>query len=348
MNTKTVSEILDISLKTLRLYEQYGIIKVKRDSNNYRNYAEEDIKRLRQVKLLRELGIPLKNIKDIFEKSFEDNKVVRELTIQLKAVDNRISELESIRNTLVQSVNDALLTSEDNSNIYFENISKCLDENLENRRKWVDRWNFDSWSKSYDISVRRNINDDLKLFEGYDYVLESLVEKVKESNSTRILDIGCGTCNIYEKLDGNVEFTGIDQSIEMLLVAKRKYGDISLRLGSFLDKPFLENHYDIIISTYAFHHLNDLEKETAVNYMLKYLKPNGKMLIGDLMFESQEEILKKRDDFLSNGRVDLWEIIEDEYYTNIKKLKSYSELLGCSFNYTHLVNFTWLIEIIKP
>lgn len=50
---------------------------------------------------------------------------------------------------------------------------------------------------------------------------------------------------------------------------------------------------------------------------------------------------------LKSNKKDLWNIIKDEYYTNIKEIKDYSESLGCQVKYNHIVNFTWFVEIIK-
>ncbi|GFZ32726.1 MerR family transcriptional regulator [Clostridium zeae] len=347
MNTGNVSKLLDISIKTLRLYEDYGIVVAKRDSNDYRNYNEEDINKLKQAKLLRDLGVPLKNVKYILEEKFLDNKVVRELNVQYKVVEKRLGELESIKNTLLTSINDALVSEEDNSNIYFNNINRCLDNNLKNRKTWIDKWGFDRWAESYDKSVKDILDDKLNLFEKYEYVLEIIAKKIEEQRVSKILDIGCGTCNLYNKLNKNIDYTGMDQSIEMLLKAKEKFPNLKLRLGNFLDRPFEENEFEVITSTYAFHHLNDLEKEIAINYMLKYLKANGKIIIGDLMFENYSERIKKRDSLIQAGRPDLWEEIEDEYYSDIQKLKKYSEILGCKVKYQHIVNLTWIVEIIK-
>jgi putative AdoMet-dependent methyltransferase len=60
MNTKTVCKQLNVSQKALRIYEDLGIIVPKRDENNYRNYGENDLLKLRQLILLKEMGIPFK------------------------------------------------------------------------------------------------------------------------------------------------------------------------------------------------------------------------------------------------------------------------------------------------
>lgn len=345
MNTKSICTELNISPKALRIYEEYGIVVPRRDCNNYRNYNQEDIQKLRQILLLKEMGISLKDIKILLEKRFEDNKMIRGLDLQFKAVENRIIELENIKNTLLESINNAFANNTDND-IYFKKISECLYQNKENRKKWLDKWNFDSWAKSYDTSVQDSNGDELKLFEGYNEVLQAAAKKIAETNCFNILDIGCGTCNLYGELNNtNIDYTGMDQSIEMLLHAKKKFPDIKLRIGNFLDKPFVENEFDVIVSTYAFHHLNTVEKENSINLMIDYLKPEGKIIIADLMFLNETERMKQKNSFISNGREDLWEVIEDEYYTDIEKVKSYAELQRCTVSYKHIVNFTWIIEI---
>lgn len=47
MNTKDVCKKLDITVKSLRIYEQYGIVIPKREENNYRNYSYDDLFKLK-------------------------------------------------------------------------------------------------------------------------------------------------------------------------------------------------------------------------------------------------------------------------------------------------------------
>lgn len=349
MNTKEVCKSLNISPKALRIYEDYGIVVPQRNINNYRNYEDSDIVKLRQIILLKEIGFPLKNIKVLLSREYnEENKIVRGLDLQLKAVENKIYELENIKAALNKSINEVLENPDnDNYDNYFNEIGNCLKENREIRTKWIDKWGFDSWAENYDKSIMDNSNNGLNLFEKYDYVLETVVKKIRENNALKVLDIGCGTGNLINKLDNYIKYTGVDQSIEMLLTAKKKFPNINFRLGNFLDEPFINNEFDMIISTFAFHHLKTIEKEKAVNFMLKYLKPKGRIIIADLMFLNEKHRIEKKEYFINKGREDLWNIVEDEYYTNIERIKKYSELLGCNVKYKHLVNFTWIIEIEK-
>ena len=349
MNTKKICKILNISPKALRIYEDLDILVPKRNENNYRNYSDDDILKLKQVIVLKEMGISLKNIKDILEKEDrEDNKVIRALNVQLKAVNNRINELQNIKITLEKNINEALISKEDTDyEEYFNRINKTLKENQEERLSWLDKWGFDFWADNYDASVGKDITGDLKLFVKYDFVLETLAEMIKNRNIESLLDIGCGTVNLHDKLKENLNYIGMDQSIEMLLQAKVKYPDIKLRLGNFLDEPFSQNEFDAVVSSYAFHHLKKSEKEKAVSLMLEYLKPKGTIIIADLMFLNETERIKQKEYYVNIRRKDLWDIIPDEYYTDIEELKKYAEAIGCRVKFKHIVNFTWIIQIEK-
>lgn len=62
----SVSRDLGISPRTLRYYEQIGLIRSQRpEDSTYRAYEGETVARLRQIVLLRKLRIPLKHIAEI-------------------------------------------------------------------------------------------------------------------------------------------------------------------------------------------------------------------------------------------------------------------------------------------
>lgn len=348
MNTKAVWKQLNISPKALRIYENLGIVTPERSENSYRIYNENDVVKLRQVILLKELGLSLANIKKLLDKEVDEkNDMVRGLGIQLSAVENKIRELENIKLTLKQSINEALSKKDSNCNQYLDNITKCLNENRENSIKWMDKWDFDSWAKRYDDSIKNVLWDELGIFDKYDYVLNTVAGKIVNTNAMKVIDFGCGTANLYDKLNRNIEYIGIDQSIEMLLQAKNKFPNINLRLGNFLDEPIMKDEFDAVISTYAFHHLSKLEKERAINLLLGYLKIGGKVIIADLMFLNEDERIKQKLHYYKNNRKDLWDSVEDEYYTNIEETKKYVERLGCIVNYEHINNFIWILEIMK-
>ena len=131
----------------------------------------------------------------------------------------------------------------------------------------------------------------------------------------------------------------------MLEYVKNKYKNMNVRLGSFLDEPIDKNYADIVVTTFAFHGLNDNEKKRAIKNMMDYLKSKGKIIIVDFMFKNEEEREKYKDKFISKNRLELWEAINKKYYSNVEKLESYLSSLNIKVKSNHIINFTWVMEI---
>src|SRR5690606_5561644 len=70
----------------------------------------------------------------------------------------------------------------------------------------------------------------------------------------------------------------------------------------------LENkHFDYIISTYAMHHLEDEDKIRLINKLESYLSKDGRIIIGDVAFESRNLLEQCKVRFL-----DYWD--DEEIY----------------------------------
>lgn len=98
MTTHEVEEMLSITKKTLIYYENEGLVKPARDSNNYRNYNQEDVSRIKFILLLREMDVTIEEIKQIIndKKSIRDvleNKkdMIKKQHLDLENIDERIN-----------------------------------------------------------------------------------------------------------------------------------------------------------------------------------------------------------------------------------------------------------------
>lgn len=347
MNTKDVCNKLRITSKALRIYEEKGLVVPKRDGNGYRNYHERDLIKLREIVLLKDLGFSLEDIKILISKNIDDeNSFIRSLYFQRQAIKRKIRDLKNVELTLNNSIEDMLNNDRENNIGHLETLEQVLKKNKVNQKNWVDHWSFDTWAKSYDNSVKTSDNDELELFKDYDVVLDKVRSEMDLSDSKKILDLGCGTGNLTGLYSDTHEVHGIDQSLEMLLHCKKKFPSMKLKLGNFLDESYVEGvKFDYIVSTFAFHHLKEQEKEEAIDKMLRSLNPNGKIVIGDLMFLNEGKREEKRKEYMEAQREDLWEVVEDEFYGDVEKIKGYVEFKGLKFQHKHLVNFTWLIVI---
>ena len=61
-----VEALVGITKKNIRFYESEGLLTPRRNSENgYRDYGEADVETLRRIKLLRKLGVPLEEIRQM-------------------------------------------------------------------------------------------------------------------------------------------------------------------------------------------------------------------------------------------------------------------------------------------
>ncbi|WP_027625786.1 MerR family transcriptional regulator [Clostridium lundense] len=75
-----LAHIAGVSTRTLRYYDEIGILKPARiNSSGYRIYGENEVNMLQQILFYKELGISLENIKEIIASpSFDREKALRE------------------------------------------------------------------------------------------------------------------------------------------------------------------------------------------------------------------------------------------------------------------------------
>lgn len=79
MLVKELESLLGITKDNIRYYESEGLIHPRRKDNGYRDYSEEDAERLKKVLVLRKLGVPVAEIRDLFSGT-KDLKDVLEKT----------------------------------------------------------------------------------------------------------------------------------------------------------------------------------------------------------------------------------------------------------------------------
>ncbi len=105
MNIGNAAKQSGVSAKTIRYYESVGLIpKATRARNGYRDYAENDVETLRFIRRARSLGFSVENVAgllDLWRNKGRASAVVKGVALKhIEDVEKRISELESIRDTL--------------------------------------------------------------------------------------------------------------------------------------------------------------------------------------------------------------------------------------------------------
>ena len=97
-----------LSAKTIRYYEDIGLVHPARKSNGYRDYDENDVHRLRLLQLGRSVGFSIDNCRQLLSLINDRGGANKELEArvrkQLGMIDLKIAELTEFRQLLSQLV----------------------------------------------------------------------------------------------------------------------------------------------------------------------------------------------------------------------------------------------------
>lgn len=182
----------------------------------------------------------------------------------------------------------------------------------------TDSTQFDLWADGYDRFVNLSEEENTYPFAGYRKVLGYLFDVIMHKENAVVLDIGFGTGVLTTKLyEHGCTIYGQDFSHRMIEIASMKMPDAHLYEGDFskgLCEPLLKEKYDFIIATYALHHLKDDEKVVFLTQLKKQLKEGGRILIGDITFETRNDLERVRQE-----AGDAWD--EEEYYFVFEEMK---------------------------
>jgi cyclopropane fatty-acyl-phospholipid synthase-like methyltransferase len=143
---------------------------------------------------------------------------------------------------------------------------------------------FDNWAE-------RGYTENYKKRPGYSGLQEKVVETLDPKESQDIVDLGVGTGTTAEIIlsKANCKIYGVDSSEKMLDEARcRLGGAVSYLLSRFQDCSFEEESVDSIVSVLSLHHLTREEKGQLFPRMYSWLKPKGRIILGEIIYSEEE------------------------------------------------------------
>jgi len=102
MRIKDVEDLVGVSKKSIRFYEKEGLILPGRTTDNgYRDYSDEDVARLKRIKLLRKLDMPIREIREILDEQTSLTVAARRHVIYLEGMVENINSAKAICQMLI-------------------------------------------------------------------------------------------------------------------------------------------------------------------------------------------------------------------------------------------------------
>ena len=101
MKINEAEQLLGITKANIRFYEKEGLLTPSRNESGYREYSDADITQLKQIVILRKLGIPVQQIADILDgalplqEALENN--IASLNAQIDALNGALALTKQLR-----------------------------------------------------------------------------------------------------------------------------------------------------------------------------------------------------------------------------------------------------------
>lgn len=212
------------------------------------------------------------------------------------------------------------------------------------KSQFVDKFNHDEDAPGYDQDV---LNEADPIRTGYDQVLTWVAQQAQWGTGQEVLDLGSGTGNLAARLRDWQRLVAVDVSREMMAIARTKLAHrrevtwVVADLLEFFAVP--RGPFDVVVSTYALHHLTEAEKARLFAAIREVLAPGGRAVFGDLMFEdrhvrkrflarcrsagpsppdrdtgSLSSAVEGRDFQGFEGNLELAEVVEDEFFWDLE------------------------------
>lgn len=107
MKINEAAEQAGLSKRAIKYYEEQGLLHIRKDTNGYRNYTDEDINTLKEISVYRKLGIGISSIRTLL--SGADTQLLEHIYEEKKALSlENQKELEALRQFMTDNNADAL------------------------------------------------------------------------------------------------------------------------------------------------------------------------------------------------------------------------------------------------
>lgn len=120
MHIHEVESKVGLSQKSIRYYEENGLLcPVRNRENDYRIYTDEDILKLKKIKFLRDLGVPIRDLKLLNSKDLSLRDCILE---RIEKIEKEKSNYEKVKNICLE----VLKTDSDFDNMNISEYSRVM------------------------------------------------------------------------------------------------------------------------------------------------------------------------------------------------------------------------------
>jgi ubiquinone/menaquinone biosynthesis C-methylase UbiE len=155
---------------------------------------------------------------------------------------------------------------------------------------------------------------------GVDKVAQAVVAAAGPVDGLVVVDLGAGTGRLtFDLARQGATVTAVDFSQAMLDIIASRAADEGLASVQQVRAPLQDLELpdasvDLIVSNYSLHHLRHTEKRQFAEHAVRWLRPGGRIVIGDMMFgpgrdgRDRQIIASKVSAMVKRGPAGLWRL----------------------------------------
>ncbi|EKQ51247.1 MULTISPECIES: MerR family transcriptional regulator [unclassified Clostridium] len=176
-----LSKIAGISTRTLRYYDEIGILKPARiNSSGYRIYGKKEVDKLQQILFYRELGVSLENINNILlSPSFDSTFALKEHRDKLLDKRNQIDMLIANVNKTIASIERGIIMNDKDK---FEGFKQNIID--ENEKKYGEEIRAKYGDNAIDESNKKFKNMSKEEYDKFEKLGTKVIDTLKEAFET--------------------------------------------------------------------------------------------------------------------------------------------------------------------
>lgn len=296
---KEFARIANVSERTIRYYDTIGLLKPSyKLENGYRVYTREDLLKLQQILILKQLDFNLKDIMPIILN--ENQHSMKEfLHTQLGLLDKKITHLQKLRQTM-QDVEKMM----GNKEVDWEKIQALIQ--MSNAQETI----VDHYKDAYHLSTRISLHEKYSINpQGW---FSWIYEHLNLISFSHIIEIGCGDGKLWKHYRNELKDADVfisDLSSGMVEETKKngpkEFHYMSIDVN---DIPFKNAYFDCMIANHVLFYVEDIDK--GLHEIQRVLQENGVFYCttyGKHHMEEITELAKEFDSRIQLSQQNLYE-----------------------------------------
>lgn len=285
--TGQISKKTGITLRTLRYYDQIGLLSPSQHSQaSARLYSKEDLIRLQKIQTLKYIGLTLQEIKEVIrEESLSGHDLRSSLTAQKETLRQKLAHMEVV----VKAINQALgMMKNKPEDVEWSSLIELIHA-VHSEKDWVEQYH-----TATRLQTRIQLYDKCSVnpIGWHRWLFGHLIEQ----SGCTVLEVGCGDGALWarnmDRIPEAWKVTLSDFSHGMLEEAR-----VSLRvcnkqfkfvMADVQDIPFHDEQFDIVIANNMLYHVPDMPK--AFSEIHRVLKPGGRLFAATMSKRHLQEV----------------------------------------------------------